>query len=201
MDAKKREAFELRLEQLMIQVHAVVSELHISDISIRDKSLRAGELREEINHNSDLIENYKKRLRILERQVAKFGDLNVPANLLIEIEDVTINIQRCEDKILFYKTNLIVEKQKRITKIRVDLFYLQDVIEAITESLQTIHNLEQKLLVSVMRRNNIDIYPHNSIKEFRRLMEKTRASYFDTIANLSQESLNLEIEIEDIQNS
>lgn len=50
------------------------------------------EIKEEIEHKRTLIKDYTRRLRVLERQVAKFG-LHTPSYIQVEIEEINENIQ------------------------------------------------------------------------------------------------------------
>ena len=60
------------------------------------------ELREEIQHQRELQKQYRKRLRVLEQQVAKFG-IHVPAYIQIEIDEINEMNQDCEQKIQGHK--------------------------------------------------------------------------------------------------
>jgi hypothetical protein len=58
----------------------------------------ADELKEEIQHQQELIKGYRKRQRVLEQQASVFG-LHVPPHIQIEIDDLQEKIYECEDMI------------------------------------------------------------------------------------------------------
>src|SRR5262245_39101173 len=60
--------------------------------------MNADEIKEEIEHQRILQKEYRKRLRVLEQQAAKFG-IYVPPHLEIEIDDIKEKIRDCEKQI------------------------------------------------------------------------------------------------------
>ena len=59
-------------------------------------AMDADEIKEEIAHQRLLQKEYRRRLRVLEQQAAKFGDAHVPPHIQIEIDDITEKIQETE---------------------------------------------------------------------------------------------------------
>jgi CheY-like chemotaxis protein len=49
-------------------------------------NMDADELKEEIRHQHELLKEYRKQMRVLQLQAAKFGDAYVPAHIRIEID-------------------------------------------------------------------------------------------------------------------
>lgn len=72
------------------------------------------EIKEEIEHQKGLIKDYRKRLRVLERQAAVFG-LQIPPYIQIEIDEITQRIETCETKIEGYELQI---RAPRITQNR-----------------------------------------------------------------------------------
>jgi hypothetical protein len=58
----------------------------------------ANELKEEILHQRELQKEYRKRLRVLEKQAAKFG-IYVPPHVQIEVDELQEKISECEQEI------------------------------------------------------------------------------------------------------
>jgi hypothetical protein len=71
----------------------------------------ADEIKEEIEHQRILQKEYRKRLRVLEQQAAKYGDAYVPPHIQIEIDDSNDKIDECESLILSM-TNQIFRKEE-----------------------------------------------------------------------------------------
>jgi hypothetical protein len=59
----------------------------------------ADEIKEEIAHQRVLQKEYRKRLRVLEQQAAKFGDTYVPPHIQVEIDELAEKVKRCENKV------------------------------------------------------------------------------------------------------
>ncbi len=64
------------------------------------------ELIDEIQHNRALIKDHTERLRIRERQAAKYG-LATPPEIQIEITEILDDIRRCEERILSVKSKYL----------------------------------------------------------------------------------------------
>ena len=80
------------------------------------------EIKKEIEHQQTLITDYKKRLRALERQMAKFG-INVPAHILMEIDEIENKISTYENQLQNYnnKSIIIEEIDRNIQNIENEL--------------------------------------------------------------------------------
>lgn len=70
-------------------------------------SMDADELKEEIAHQRTLQKEYRKRLRVLEQQAAKFG-VHAPPHIQVEIDDITEKMQEKEHEIA--KLRALLEK-------------------------------------------------------------------------------------------
>ena len=74
------------------------------------------ELREEILHQRELQKEYRKRLRVLEQQAAKFG-IYVPPHIQIEVDELKEKLEACERNVKLHKESLVHQKQKHFTDL------------------------------------------------------------------------------------
>lgn len=73
----------------------------------------ADEIKEEIAHQRTLQREYRKRLRVLEAQAAKFG-IYVPPHIQIEIDEMNEKISDCENAIMAHKEALSAQLLHKI---------------------------------------------------------------------------------------
>ncbi len=105
----------------------------------------ADEIREEIAHNKALIKEYKKSLRVLELQAAKFG-LHVPPYIQIEIDEIRERVQSFEQSVLKYDTSQsvqndiedqVIDVRDRIDSLRqeIEIEFIRNIIKQKTYEL------------------------------------------------------------------
>src|SRR6266487_4792495 len=76
----------------------------------------ADELKEEIAHCQALIKDYTKRLRVLERQAAKFG-IHVPPQIQVEIDELAEKIQKLTKTVDDHKQLLVTLGERNVTEV------------------------------------------------------------------------------------
>jgi CheY-like chemotaxis protein len=76
------------------------------------------ELEEEIQHQRILRKEYRKRLRVLQQQAAKFGETYVPPHVQVEIDDLEEKIQGCDQVIKIFEQTLTNQKQELTSPIQ-----------------------------------------------------------------------------------
>jgi chromosome segregation ATPase len=90
--------------------------------------------KQEILHNIALIKEYKKRLRVLERQAARFGPGFAPSHILVEIDEVRSILEGFDENVeamrLEYIDLLDAKKRNYRTSIK-------DMVELIQQRYRT----------------------------------------------------------------
>jgi hypothetical protein len=131
--------------------------------------MNADEIKEEILHQRDLQKEYRKRIRVLEKQAAKFGDAYVPPHIQVEIDELTEKIQACEQTVKNNKSTIIQQKRWDMRR----LLSLQESIAQIRTFLHKQgHEIGQMLDDIILIGSTI-----NTIS----VIDPTSASYFDSL--------------------
>jgi hypothetical protein len=86
----------------------------------------AEEIKEEILHQRELQKEFRKRLRVLEKQAAKFGDAYVPPHIQTEIDELNVKIQDCDKKIIELKAKIVEPHEHELEAFEAMLQVLSD---------------------------------------------------------------------------
>ena len=124
---------------------------------------------EEITHQRELQKEYRKHLRVLEQQAAKFGRLYVTLYIQRQIDKLRESIRSCELKIRDQKSILISQKRIQIANTQKIIDGLQITIAAMKP-----HNVAYPTQYLITERNL-----YNQLDNHRRVIEEVQQEIFD----------------------
>jgi hypothetical protein len=117
----------------------------------------ADELKEEIAHQKVLIQDYSKRLRVLEKQSASFGSYT-PPYIQVEIDETNRVIRSYKEKIDTTKKSLASPLDEQIKQINFELTPVRKFIDDIKEQIKYIEGQiesvkELQLFINIAQHN------------------------------------------------
>jgi hypothetical protein len=161
------------------------------DINISDA-------KKQIDHNRNMIINHQRRLYALEEILSHIGEVEAPEFLLQEIKNVKKSVAGYKEEISKAKNALVLFYQKGMMRNNVEIYYLQDILEATVSILSAMNDMEMKLLSGIAMRGIVKFYPSNTISQFRSVLEGMKQIYIDKIKSLHEANHNMEKELNQI---
>jgi hypothetical protein len=140
--------------------------------------MTADDLNEELQHQRDVQSEYRKRLRVLERQAARFDMGYVPSHILTEKDDINRKLRECRRNIDELDIKIAIEARLKIlhkAQRESNEMFLY-IIETIPES----DGNDYQTITKAMKLIAIDV--ENLVREIRALQQKlkniARLDYF-----------------------